>query len=403
MSHNSVRWGGLHGAASLCAALVLLAVGAFGLVGRVNAQSASPLVGQVLNGTADAPSDRVADLAVTLFQMGTGGPVTQTIRTDARGRFSFPDIKLDQTSPFFAQVDYEGIHYFSEIVTPGIESAKPLTLTVYETQTIPSDFQIDRAHFILDSAQNALTGIEIIQVKNPTDRVFLLPLPLPDNLADLQFNDPRDQFRAVQLTAGSIAFPILPTTTQILIGVRVNSSPPENTLKLNVPVKIGRVNVLVSQAGGVQVSSPQLAPGAVFTPQSGGSYWQLSGDNIPAGSTVPIIISNLPGGDNFALVRNMVLGFGGLAAIAMLAFPFLKRRGESSPGPIVDLAGETDSSLKPGGETTGKIDAEERLARLREIADLDDAFEAGEMGESEYREERAALKAELMHDSNAEA
>jgi hypothetical protein len=42
--------------------------------------------------------------------------------------------------------------------------------------------------------------------------------------------------------------------------------------------------------------------------------------------------------------------------------------------------------------------ADARLARLREIAALDDAFEAGQIADEEYQARRAALKAELLKD-----
>jgi hypothetical protein len=416
------------GAAFLCAALVLFAAGAYGLAARAQAEASSPLQGQVSNGTAGAPPEGIANLDVTLFQMGASGPVTQTVRTDSLGRFTFADLKLDPNSPYFARVDYEGIHYFSEILTPGIQTSNPLTLTVYETETVPADFQIDRTHLILDFAQNALTGIELLQIKNPTDRAFVLQLPLPENLGDLQFNDPRDQSRAIQGADGSLSFPILPTTDQILLGIRLNTAPPDYTLKLDVPVKVGRVNVLVSQSEGIQVSSQQLTPGPVFTPQSGSSYWQLNGEAIPAGSTVPVLISNLPGADNSVLARSTVLGLGGIAALVMLALPFVRRwrAAKQFPRAALEAVGlaeapsgagtPTYSPLGRGGEGgydargEGGYDAREkeghnaseRLALLKAIATLDDAFEAGEIAEDQYHAERAALKTELMNDSDSQ-
>jgi hypothetical protein len=401
------------GAAFICAALVLFAASAYGLTARARAQTSFPLRGEILNGTAETPPERVANLDVTLFQMGASGPVTQTVRTDSKGQFMFADVKLDPNSPFFASVDYEGIHYFSEILTSGVSSSSPLSMTVYETQTIPSDFQIDRTHLILDFSQNALTGIELLQVKNPTDRAFVLPLPLPQKLADLQFNDPRDQFRAIQGTDGSLSFPILPTTDQILIGIRLNTSPPDYTLKLNVPVKVGRINVLVSQSQGIQVASPQLTPGQVFTPQTGSSYWQLNGDNIAAGSTVPVLITNLPGGEDTGLARNIVLGVGGAAALLMLVFPFARRwraaqplpgsiAPETSPAGLVE-SGSALPNQRSGWGKEGRYESSARLERLQVMADLDDAFEAGEIAEEEYRAERAALKSELMNDPDAQA
>ncbi len=382
MLDSQVRLGRTTGAAFLCAALVLFVAAICGLASRTYAQTSRRLDGQVLNGTQAAPPEGTANLDVTLFQMGASGPVTNTAQTDAQGRFSFPDLKVDPNSPFFVRVDYEGIHYFSDSLSPDIQTSQPLTLTVYETQTVPTGFQIDNVHFVLDVGDKSLSGIELIQVKNSTDRAFKLTLPLPQGLSDLQFNDPRDQFRAVAGADGSIAFPILPTTEQVLFGVQMTTQPPDYTLKLQVPVKIGRLNVLVAQTGGVQVASPQLRQGPVFTPQSGTNYWQLNGDNIPADSQVSVAVSNLPGGDNSAMIRNVVLGVGGLAALTLLALPFVRRRGTRLP-PL-------------GSGDTERSETNERLERLQAIADLDDAFETGQIPQDEYRMQRATLKAELM-------
>jgi hypothetical protein len=369
-------------AAILCAALVLLVTGAFAFAARAHAQTPQRIDGQILNGTAGMPANRVANLDVTLFQMGASGPITHTVKTDAQGQFAFDDLKLDASSPLFAQVDYQGIHYFSDILTPDVVASKPLTLTVYETQPPPANFQIDGAHLILDVGQKTLNVVELIQVTNSTDRAFMLRLPLPENAsANVQFNDPRDQFRAVRGDDGSVSFPILPTTNQILLGMQLTTKPPSYVLNVQTPVQLTRLNVLVSQTGGVQAASPQLQPGAPFTPQgTTTTYTQLNGDNIPANSTVAVSLSNLPGADNSGLVRSVVLGAGGLAALALLGVAVL-RRGD-------------------GGNEEDTMAASDRVAQLNAIATLDDAFEAGEIGEEDYLAQRAALKAELMQDAS---
>ncbi len=364
------------GAAFLCAAFVLFGLGSYFTAARAEAQSPQIVAGQIKNGTANAPAASVANLSVTLFQMGASGPLTQTAQTDAAGRFSFGDLQLASGTPVFASVDYQGIHYFSEVLTPDVIASAPISLTIYETGPMPADFQIDRAHLILEVGQKLLNGIELVQLKNPTDRVFLMPLPLPANVASVQFNDPRDEFRAVRGSDGSISYPVLPSTEQVLLGVQIQTRSSDYALKIDTPVRIGELNVLVPQNDGVQAVSTQLKTGQPFSPQPGTTFTQLNGANIPAHSSVVVQISNLPGAESPDLARNVVLGAGSLAALALLGAGLRRRRGEPNPA----------FAPRPV----------ERLERLKAIAALDDSFEAGSIDADEYVAQRAALKAELL-------
>lgn len=359
----------------LCAAFVLCLTVAVGFVARVHAQAATRVSGQISNGTANASAATVSNLPIALFQITAAGMLTRTAQTDATGRFVFDKVDADAQA-FFLRADYAGIRYFGDPVSAAIAATTPLTLTVYEQQALPANFEIDRAHFIFDAAPRQLNGVALLQVTNSTDRVFLLPLPLPDKSGNVSFDDPLDEARAVRSADGSLSFPILPTTTEVFYGMTLRTQPPDHTLVLPLRVGIGRLNVLVSQVGDVRAASPQLARGEPFTTQSGAAYLQLAGSNLRAGTAVNVALSNLPGADTAGNTRNVILAVGGVGALALLFFPFLrKRRAEEA----ADVA------------ATG-----ERLARLQAIAALDDEFEAGELDQDEYRAERAALKAELL-------
>ncbi|MGE5139756.1 MAG: hypothetical protein ACM3JD_09855, partial [Rudaea sp.] len=131
------------GAAFLCAALVLFLQGTFYLVANAQTPTSTRLEGQVRNGTAGTPATTVAGMPVTLFQMGASGPVTRTVQTDPQGNFSFGDVALASGGPYFISADYAGIHYFSDVLQGGGPTAA-ISLTVYETETIPANFVIDR-------------------------------------------------------------------------------------------------------------------------------------------------------------------------------------------------------------------------------------------------------------------
>jgi hypothetical protein len=363
----------LSGAALFSAALVVFIVLAWLLLGQVRAQSAMQIRGQLVNGTHDAPAHAIENVPITLFQITAAGPVTRTAPTDAQGKFTFADVITDANA-YFLRVDYANIRYFSEIRPPELAAASPFTVSVYETQTLPANFTLDRVHLILDVQPRRFNGLELVQVTNPSDRVFMMPLPLPDRTSDVQFQDIREQSIVKREDDGTILYPILPTTSEILFGVIIPYTPPEYRLQIPLLTNVGGFNLLVSQTSGVSVAGSNLTAGAPFTSQSGQPYAVFWGPDQRAGTTFSATISNLPGADNTRQLQTIVVLGGGLSALALLAYPIYRQRVQQSK----------------------RRAPNERLAQLQALAQLDDAFDAGELEEGEYHAQRARLKAELL-------
>ncbi len=362
-----------HSAALYCAALVVFIALGWIFVANVHAQGPTQIQGQLFNGTHDAPAQSIAKVPVTLFQITAAGPVTRTAETQADGTFTFANVITDATA-YFARVDYAGIRYFTEIRPPELASALPLTLTVYETQTLPANFTIDRVHLILDVQPKRFNGLELVQITNPIDRAFYLPLPLPANTSDVQFQDVREQSIVKREEDGTILYPILPTTTEILYGVVLPFTPPDYRLEIPLATQVSGFNLLVAQTSGVSVSGNQLVPGAPFTSQSGQQYLVLAGPGQNAGTTFRATISNLPGVDTTPQLQTLVLVGGGVGALALLAYPIYTRRTRKAKA----------------------VETSERVNQLQLLARLDDAFDAGKVDADEYHAQRAALKAELL-------
>ena len=152
-------------AAWLCAALVMfLAVGWFS-VAYAETKFPTEIKGQLTNGTASAPADSVANLPVTLFQITTAGPVT---RRPDRWTRRFPICQCHhRRHRLFYAVNYAGIEYYSDIATPDVAASSPVTLTVYETQTLPANFTLDRVHLILDVQPKHFNGLQSARGDQP--------------------------------------------------------------------------------------------------------------------------------------------------------------------------------------------------------------------------------------------
>lgn len=371
----------LRSAAFFSAALVLFLVGGWVMVAAVQAQGPGPteIRGTLVNGTGDAPESSIANVPVTLFQITTAGPVTRTVPTDAQGEFLFTNVITNGTA-YFTRLDYAGIRYFSDIMPPELAAVTPISVTVYETQTIPADFLLDRVHLILDVQPKRFNGLALVQLTNPTDRVFYLPLPVPNDTSDVQFEDIREQTIVRRQEDGTILYPILPTTTDILYGIVLPYTPPDYRLEMPLATNVSAFSLLVAEAGGVIASGNKLTPAAPFTSQNGQVYSVFTGPAQPAGSTFGATISNLPGVDNSGTVQTLLLVGGGLGALALLAFPVYQRRTTRTKSSAVS----------------------ERMEQLQALARLDDAHDAGQIEDDVYFQERAALKAELLKDKIAE-
>lgn len=359
-------------AAFFSAALVMFLALGWMSVARAQAQTPRQIEGQLQNGTHDAPASSVADVPVTLFQITAAGPVTVTQQTDAEGNFSFTNV-ISDANAYFTRVDYAGLRYFSEILPQDVAGVNPITMTVYETQTLPANFTLERVHLILDVQPKRFNGLELVQVTNPGDRAFLMPLPIPDKTSDVQFQDIREETIVKRQEDGTILYPVLPTTTEILYGVVLPFTPPDYRLQIPLRTPVSGFSILVSKTSDAVITGSNLVAGAPFTSQSGQEYLVYSAPGQPAGASFSATLTNLPGADNTATLQAIALGAGGIGGLALLTYPLYRRR----------------SSKK-----TAQVS--ERVLRLESLARLDDAFEEGKLDETEYRAQRELLKAELL-------
>lgn len=348
-------------------------LGGWIFLARAQAQAPTQIQGQLFNGTHDAPANSTVNVPVTLFQITAAGPMTRTAQTDAQGKFLFTDVITDANA-YFARVDYAGVRYFSEIRPPELAAASPLTLTVYEIQTLPANFTLDQVHLILDIQPKRLNGLELVQVTNPSDRAFYLPLPIPKDASDVQFQDIREQTLVKREADGTILYPVLPTTQEMLFGIVLPFTPPDYVAQIPFKTNVARVNLLVAQMNDVRVSGTNLVAGNPFTSQSGQVYSVFTAPEQRAGTTFAATISNLPGADNTAQLQMILLIGGGVSALVLLVYPLYRRR---------TLQVKTS-------------ELSETVAQLQALARLDDAFDAAEIQETEYHAQRAALKAELL-------
>lgn len=359
------------------------------LTTAVEAQSQGGIEGQVLNGTAQASRESLADLPITLAVAAEGeSPATFSTTTDEEGRFRFAEVDLREGSFYQVQVEYKGVIYTSEVKTFA-SGSEPLTfpLTIYETTNDPGSLVIERQHilveFQVEFQQGNLTVLEFLLVENSQDRTYIgdsgghtLRLPLPPRATNIQFEDPLMAENATFSEEGlALTQPVLPGETAVLFSYRLPLSGPEFTVTKSVVYPTTNFNFLVEDVG-AQVESPTLA--FVETVEAeGGKYLHYFAQDLEGGTVVTVWLSQIPaviaGPETVSGIPLLpswaLLGLVALVMAAVLVWAVRRQ------------------------PATAALSSKEDL--IRAMADLDDAYAAGQVPEEEWRAKRAVMKEEL--------
>jgi len=358
--------------------------------------------GQLVNGTKDAKIS--ANIPITLYYaaMGASGAMSTTTQADANGRFTFTNLDTITATRYLAQANYAGVDYFSDLFRfDANQTTIPISMTVYETTTVPAVIKVNQTHLIFTVHTRAFQVQQIVAVENTSDRMYIgealggphratLTLPILADAVNLEFDDP--SVDSTTLRGGAVltyTLPIGPGKDNVIYSYAVPFDPPTYEFSLELPYDTAKFGIFMPDVGAA-IQSPQLSAsfpmsGAVGTPNFVGG----TAEKVAAGTTIRATFSNLPAvvneptaptetnapADNSQLVGGIVLGIAMLAAIGLIAYPILRQR-----------------ATRPASLAAAK----RRMELLQALADLDDDFEAGGIPEADYTEQRAARKAKLL-------
>ncbi len=400
----------------ICLTLAVFAFGALAWMAlpspRAQAQTGGQgkIEGKIVNGTKDAKPSSTANLTVTLMFAAQGATsiVTQTAMSDASGKFSFTNLDTISTTRYLVTARYADVEYYSDVMafTSPNSTTLPAEITVYDATEDPSAVQVTEMHLVVDVQSPWLAVQQIVVVQNTSDRIYIgksigphrlsLSLPILAKAINIQFDDQTaDQTTMRGEGVLTYTLPIGPGKDQILFQYDVPVAPPKYEFNLLLPNDVARFGLYVADVGET-VQSQQLvpAPSPMGNVPNAPKLIALAGDKFTAGTTIKATLDKLPAaatqpgqtapaGQPTALPVNpqtiglVILGAAIVAAVALLVFPMLRRRAASAEDADDAEQDESHEDL------------------LQDIADLDDAFEAGKIDEAEYKEQRAALKAQL--------
>ena len=339
--------------------------------------------GSIINGTNGGPQP--GNLEGTFYYLPGGldqnnqpvnEPVTQTIRADAQGRFTVPGLQAQAGDVIAANVQYGDIPYWSDLITvDGLTTTIDMPIHVYEQTTATDALQIDTLHVRVTQDSGVLSVVEFYGVSNLGDRTVANMSGGPA----LRFN----------LPAGATAF--LGMTT--VPGVYAQSDggfeyfeaipPGDNTANVQITYQLPAdadasldrgltypVNsiVLLAQTGDLKPAADQLIEQSPTLLQ-GQTYQVFAGGPLSTGQSLTFRLTRSGTTIDAKLIGGIAIL---IAGAGVIGYGFWRMRAPKAP-PV------------------------EREALLDQIAALDDAFDAGQIAESEYRKQREALKAKAVH------
>ncbi len=376
--------------ALVCGAVVL--IGPTGAWGQIAAEAS-------LGGTVFVGDTVMTDGTVVLHRIsdGTQGQL-DSLRLGAGGTFAFdlPNVPNPaQSDVFFASVRHHGVLYFGPAITSAAQLDSIYEIHAYDTllapaQGVPVALQSRSVFFEPDSVGWRVT--DLFQVRNDEPRTVVARSdgrvwshPMPADARDVTTGEGELAFDAATFEDGELVVraALPPGERLFVVRYRVDD------LEVSVPVgpRTEALDVLLREpAPPLAVDGLELLDRIELEP--GSTYLRYSGAEltVPEVSIAPLEETAPPRVEWAAVILALLLTGAALFILRPSA-----RRAEAGPGS--DSAPRRGNAAAPTGPIAQRP-AASRTALVREIALLDERFEAGSSDEEArraYQRRRAEL------------
>lgn len=323
--------------------------------------------------------------------------VTEDTTVGDQGQFSFEGVELVPGRLYLASTEYQGVRYTSD-VAHAADSAEPLDLpiTVFASTSDPSTVRAPRLHLLVDQLPDGgLRVVELWVLVNSGDKTVVssdgspgVQIAVPPQATNLQFED---NLLAASyqpaVSRFSLVNPLRPggDSAQVVFSFDLpETSASELTQEITVP--IDAITVLVVE-GGPSVTGAGVADQGVRE-AAGEQLHQYDIGPMAAGETLDLTLAGPP---FWAKLLPGSVGSGWIVGAAAFLLAF---------GAILwwyrpwIAGGEEDQP--PEQEMIEETTEDRRQSLLLALAELDDAYERGDVEESAYNHRRQELKAELI-------
>jgi len=342
--------------------------------------------GKLVNKTAGGSS--VSKTKVTLTGAKDGTPIPDaTTGTNDKGEFEFKGVSTDKAVVYIITADYQSVGYESESFSfPEGAKVKDAEVVVYEPTADSKDIRINLSHVIVLPGSGSVQTQEFYAVGNSGDRSYAgsrivqslnqketFRTSIPDGANSFEYLTGLMACCVAQEQGSFIdTMAIIPGVKEIAFGYQFPYKSKDYTFTKTFEYPVDAFNFVIENKG-MQVSGGGLvSQGPVSI--DGKNFLVFSRKNIGANETLKINISGLPAAPMTASLKWWALGFVLLAVAAVIAYPRFRKRNALQPVAVL-------------------VSERERL--IRQIAKLDDDFEAGRIPEGTYTRLRSEKKAHL--------
>ncbi|RIK32556.1 MAG: hypothetical protein DCC56_01730 [Anaerolineae bacterium] len=305
------------------------------------------------------------------------------------GRFLFAEAPFEANFQYAVMATFEGVTYFSDVVPVDMTSMQvSVDVPVYDSTSDLTNVQVDQMHVLFNFAEDGMETKEIYILSNTgartvkdvyeldADKTATLEFPLPSD-ADFIFFKPDDQDRFIKLDGGfADTYPILPGagSAQIMVNYLTPFSN-GRTYTYIAPLNILSMNFLINEESNVTLQGQGLAGPERMTLEDGKSYLVYSHPNLGSGEKLQIsfIGNNASAKANGGAIPPLIAGVAVLG-LALMGYGFWWWRKSDN---VQSDDGQSDDA--PLDEL------------IREIAQLDEKHEQGQLGLDEYQHMRKEL------------
>ena len=377
----------------------------------VQAQDTGSLEGQVLNGTAGGP-DIGAGVPVTLrvFRGETELEAVETT-TSGDGRFRFDGLDTAADLQYWPEAVYDGVSYpvAEALQFESDQTALDVTLTVYETTDDDGAITLDSVHLIAESFGEVLRISEIHIFGNSGDRTYIgrtgdgdkaatVHILLPESAVGIAFEQDASAERFVEVEDGVVdTEPVPPGTETSLVFFSYHLMAAGDTVPLErrFAYPVSNLNMLVAQPG-LTLRSDQLISGGQAPFQDREYQFYETVDLAPdTPLRMEFIVvpdasmgegaATISGSPDAAVGGTLVKGSQGMLRWLGLALALLALFG------VIALAVTTKGRPVTTAQAPPLTTDPQSRRLLADLADLEDAREAGEIDEAAYERRRGEI------------
>lgn len=343
--------------------------------------------GKVLNKTSESPESGV-ELILTSY-MGDRPTDESTLRSDADGNFLFDDLSWDRS--YGISVNFKGAQYATDkmVFLPN-EDRINLELPIFEPTVEEDNIDVVESHMIVQAAEGIVSVADLTLFENTGERIYVGGKELDDGRKEsLKFSTPKSA-ENVKFIHGAKPEDVVKTSYGFADTTSIMPGQKRVVYTYDLPLKSGTVNfqktieyttqnflLLISDLE--RTAEVVGLTGGESVQIQGESFLKWTGTDLKPGHIIKAELKGASAKINY--LKWGILGFLGLIILVGIIYSTISRK-------KLALNGISESDHKDSSDSR-------RVELLKEIALLDDNFEAGQIKEEEYRNIREIKKEEL--------